>query len=263
MLTASAKNFQPPVNNTEQAARWLKVLTADLANRLHDDEDHRLPRTLTIHHRAGGHTKSRQAPLPLAKEMDKDFLFTHALSIWRAIEAEGRAFPAINISVGLSGFGDMEDKVQGIQGFLVPGRQISQSHNTAAEKKGEGLGKRKRDDEGIAKFFGKKEDTQNQGFKDISSEVGNVEEDVTLPDEAVLEEQVETYLCPKCHKQISIIEMEIHEDYHVALDLSRGSPIRAPPIVPAKAKSAPKKGKKEGKEGKSVEKGQMKLPFGV
>ena len=268
MLTASAKNFQPPVNNTEQAARWLRVLTADLANRLHDDEDHRLPRTLTIHHRAGGHTKSRQAPMPVAKEMDKDFLFTHALSIWRAIEAEGRAFPAINISVGLSGFGEMEDKVQGIQAFLVPGRQTqtqSLGQSSSADKSGEVLGKRKRDDAGIAKFFGKKDDHQNLGVKEDSPEdAGAIEEDVHLPDETELEEQMETYLCPKCQKQISIVEMEIHEDYHIALDLSRGSPIRAPPVVSAKAKSVPKKGKKEvKKDGKSVEKGQMKLPFGV
>jgi DNA polymerase eta len=200
--------------------------------------------------------------------MDKDFLFTHALSIWRTIEAEGRAFPAINISVGLSGFGEIEDKVQGIQGFLVPGRQTqtqSLGQSSSADKSGEVLRKRKRDDAGIAKFFGKKDDHQNLGVKEDSLEDAcAVEEDVHLPDETELEEQVEIYLCPKCQKQISIVEMEIHEDYHVALDLSRGSPIRAPPVVPAKATSVSKKGKKEvKKDGKSVEKGQMKLPFGV
>jgi len=200
--------------------------------------------------------------------MDKDFLFTHALSIWRAIEAEGRAFAAINVSVGVSGCAEGEEHGRGIQGFLVPGRPGMQAGGAnAGTGATEGLGKRKREEEGIAKFFGKREDTQSpDGGNDIKPDSpDDVEEDIVLPDETEQEEQMETYLCPKCQKQISIVEMEIHEDYHVALDLSRGSPVRAAPLAPpAKGKIAAKKGRKEGKkEAKGVEKGQMKLPFGM
>jgi len=205
--------------------------------------------------------------------MDKDFLFTHALSIWRAIEAEGRAFPAINVSVGVSGFAEGEEHGRGIQGFLVPGRPgmgaggMQAGGGNAGTGAMEGLGKRKREEEGIAKFFGKREDNPSpDGGNDIKPySPDDVEEDIALPDETELEDQMETYLCPKCQKQISIVEMEIHEDYHVALDLSRGSPVRAAPLAPpAKGKIAAKKGRKEGKkEAKGVEKGQMKLPFGM
>jgi hypothetical protein len=228
--------------------------------------------------------------------MDKDYLFTHALSIWRAIEAEGRAFPAINICVGVSGFGgEVEEKGRGIEGFLVPGRQSVQGIGSGNGGGGGGgggggmstvdvLGKRKRDDEGIAKFFGKKDSQSTNAAcgghstkadsMDQSPDLMEDDNMALLSDENDLEEDymMETYLCSKCQKQISIIEMEIHEDYHVALELSRGSPVRAAalvgPAAAAKGKSVPsttKKGRKEGKkEGrKGVEKGQTKLQFGV
>jgi hypothetical protein len=188
--------------------------------------------------------------------MDQEFLFTHALSLWRVIEAEGRAFPAINISVAVSGFGDVEDGVQGIKGFLIQGSKTntgSLSHSAPVEV----LGKRKRDDSGIAKFFPKKDDSSPEHV--IGAEDGSVLEDVEMVDHGG-----ETYLCPRCQKQILLEEMEVHEDYHVALDLSKESPIRAGPAGQSKAKELPKNEKKGvKKKGKPVEKGQRKLEFGL
>ena len=262
-LTRSAKNFQPPVNNFEAAARWLRVLTADLASRVNEDEDHRRPRTLTIHHRSGGVTKSRQAPLPLTKDITKEFLCTHALSLWRGIEAEGRAYPAINISVAISGFGDVEDGVQGIQGFLVKAPGPNQIGHTSVEK--DVLGKRKREDSGIAKFFPKTEEGQEHSPEAPSPEVGEMQES-TVDVEMDLEEDV--YTCPRCQKKIPIVEMEVHDDYHVALEFAKGSPARAPPMKAAPSvQSKPKisKTEKKGpkKKGNHVEKGQRKLEFGI
>lgn len=287
----SAKNFQPALNASDQAARWLRVLAADLASRVNEDEDHRLPRTITIHHRHGGSTKSRQAPLPTVKEMGKEFLYTHALSVWRGIEAEGRAFPANNISVAVSGFGDVEDGVQGIQGFLVPGVQTS--HTSKLEVKRESTvemsGKRKRDDDGIAKFLMKKEETtpppQEQVMQEVEDVLGkrNWEDDgiakilmkkeestpplVPLKDEIEEHDEMETgdtYVCSKCHKHFPLQEMEEHEDYHVALELSKGSPIRAPSLSQAKTKAISKEEKKGPKKKiKPVEKGQRRLDFGM
>jgi DNA polymerase eta len=238
------------LNTSESAARWLRVLTADLASRLMEDEDHRLPRTITIHHRHGGTTKSRQAPLPKAKEMDKEFLFSHAFSVWRGIEAEGRAFPAINISVAVSGFGDVEDGVRGIQGFLVP--QQTMPHVQSQDGNGESR-KRKRDDSGIAKFFPKKEDS-SPGID------GNAQGGIEMPDVEL--DLGETYYCPRCQNQVPLHDMEVHGDYHVALELSKGSPGKAGPSVQPKAK-LPSKEEKRAKKSKPVEKGQRKLEFGI
>ena len=122
----------------------------------------------------------------------------------------------IDISMGVSGFGDVEDGVQGIQGFLIPGGQQGQREVHSRNGNAEGLGKRKRDDSGIAKFFPKKEDTPPK-------------REGTPPDQDILEdknsslvkeESDDTYVCSQCQKQIPLQEMEVHDDYHVALELS-------------------------------------------
>ena len=237
----SAKNFQPALNTSESSARWLRVLTADLAARLHEDEDHRLPRTITIHHRHGGSTKSRQSPLPMTKAMDKEFLFSHVLSLWRGIEAEGRAFPANTVSVAISGFGDVEDGIQGIQGFLVPGKKILDTATPV-------LGKRKEEDHsGIEKFFSKKE------YSHLETEDAMEEE----------EESRETYLCPQCSQRIPLEEVEIHHDYHVALELSEELPARSTSRIQVKQRDPGKEEKKRPtKKIKRAEKGQRTLSFG-
>jgi DNA polymerase eta len=214
-----------------------------------EDQDHRLPKTITIHHRHGGSTKSRQAQLPATKEMNKGYLFLHALSLWRGIEAEGRAFPANNISVAISGFGDVEDGIQGIEGFLVPqnGNSTRPIGNTDTV-----TGKRKRDDPGIARFFPKMED--------VSENV--VEEDVKEEDVGM--DMEETYLCSRCQKHIPIQEMDFHDDYHVALELSKESPARTGPVTQTKSKRSSKEGKKvPKKKDRPIEKGQTRLEFGL
>jgi DNA polymerase eta len=235
------------LNTAESAARWLRVLTADLAARLNEDEDHRLPRTITVHHRHGGSTKSRQAPLPMTKQMDKEFLFTHALSLWKGIETEGRAFPANNINVAISGFGDVEDGIQGIQGFLVPGKNTS---NAATRV----LGKRKKKDHsGIADFFQKKEDSP--------LETGDIVEEEEIIH--VKEENTgETYLCSRCLQHIPLEEIEIHDDYHVALELSKEWPVHSTSSTHVNPKSSGNEEKKRPKKRlKREEKGQRKLSF--
>jgi len=201
----------------------------------------------------------------------------HAMSVWRGIELEGRAFPAINISIGLSGFGDVENGVQGIQGFLVKAQEQSKLGQSSVEK--EVLGKRKRDDSGIAKFFSKADETRQESPEKLGSPEKPVDrspEDGDLSvDKGIVEDpstaemgDEDMYPCPRCHKKIPIFEMEEHEDYHVALDLSRGSPIRAPPInATSSAKPKPKMAKSEKRgpknRGNQIEKGQRKLEFGI
>jgi DNA polymerase eta len=225
-----------------------------------------LPKTIVIHHRHGGTTKSRQTPLPIAKEMNKEFLFAHALSLWRTIEMEGRAFPANNISVAVTGFGDAEDGVQGIKAFLVSGARNLNSSEVDV------LGKRKRHESlGIPKFISQSdEDNNREGepampkfqSEDVQSEL---EQAVKVYDEDRLDHIDDaTYSCHKCRRRIPLEELEVHEDYHVALELSRRSPIQS--SKPAIGLPTRKLDTKEGKrpiqrKGRKEEKGQMKLEF--
>lgn len=200
--------------------------------------------------------------------MDKEFLYGQALNLWRVIEMEGRAFPANNISVAVTGFDDVEDGVQGIQGFLVKNPSSSRSLNSA---KSEVVGRSKRDESpGITKYFSQtvgdslareKRSMKEQGedYKDDleTEDRENDREDTIEPDDT-------SYSCQKCGVRITYNEMEMHEDYHVALELSRESP---PPPTKAGIDSQPKKremkepSKPQVKRGKREEKGQMKLEF--
>jgi Ubiquitin-Binding Zinc Finger len=192
----------------------------------------------------------------MAKEMDKEFLYIHALSVWRGIETEGRAFPANNISVAISGFGDVEGGVQGIQGFLVKEPQNQKVQTKGQEHRNEVLGKRKRDDAGIARFFPQ----TSPGYLGLE---GQDEVNMEFPPEAEMEFD-DTYICSRCQKPIPIQETEVHEDYHLALELSTGSPIKATSATHGRGKVIGKEEKKGSrKKQKVVEKGQRKLEFGL
>src|ERR1700760_3916598 len=59
----SAKSFRPSINNTEQANKWLRIFVADIYARLVEEgvvENKRRPKTITLHHRQGGQTRSKQ-----------------------------------------------------------------------------------------------------------------------------------------------------------------------------------------------------------
>jgi Ubiquitin-Binding Zinc Finger len=189
--------------------------------------------------------------------MDKEFLFIHARSLWRGIETEGRAFPANTISIAVSGFGDLEHGVQGIQGFLVPGAQShGYSPNGKHNDNSNVLGKRRRNVSEIVKFFPKKEGTPPET---ISNAKDDVEPVIGEPNTE------ETYDCPHCLKSIPLQQLEEHDDYHVALELSKGSPARPAPIKQLKAEVLAKeetRGPKK-KGGKPLEKGQKRLEFGT
>ncbi|BFZ54802.1 N-acetyltransferase eso1 [Savitreella phatthalungensis] len=114
----SAKSFRPQIDSPAQAERWIRVLTADLASRLLEDPQQRRPRTLTMHHRVPGASKSRQCPIPKGPDLTAPILGALASKLFHQINTEGRAFPCFNLSLGLGGFEGMEDGVQDIGGFF-------------------------------------------------------------------------------------------------------------------------------------------------
>lgn len=201
--------------------------------------------------------------------MDKEFLFAHALSLWRTIEKEGRTFPTNNISVAVTGFGDVEDGVQGIKAFLVKDFSVARNLNSSEV---DVLGKRKRRESvGITKFLSQKdEDNSREGETAIpkfqpEDVQGGLEQEVKVNDEDGLDGIDEaTYSCHRCRCRIPLEELELHEDYHVALELSRRSPIQSTKLTVSLQTKKPdtKESKRPNqRKGKKEEKGQMKLEF--
>jgi DNA polymerase eta len=76
---------------------------------------------MNLHHRQGGQTKSRQAPISQGKKIDETMLFDLAKTLMGQIIMEGRVWPCSNISLSVAGFEDGVVGNMGIGAFLVKG----------------------------------------------------------------------------------------------------------------------------------------------
>ena len=120
----SAKSFRPSINTPEQANRWLRIFVADIYSRLVEEgvlENKRRPKTMNLHHRQGGQTRSRQAPIPQGRKIDEMALFDLAKTLMGQVILEGRVWPCSNISLSVGGFEDGVSGNMGIGAFLVKG----------------------------------------------------------------------------------------------------------------------------------------------
>lgn len=120
----SAKSFRPSINTPEQAVRWLRIFVADIFARLVEEgvlENKRRPKTLNLHHRQGGTTKSRQIPIPQGKKIDETVLFDLSKTLLGQVIGEGRAWPCANLSLSVGGFEDGVTGNRGIGSFLLRG----------------------------------------------------------------------------------------------------------------------------------------------
>ncbi|KAH0544641.1 hypothetical protein FGG08_001291 [Glutinoglossum americanum] len=163
----SAKSFRPSVNSMEQAVGWLRIFVADIFSRLVEDgvlENKRRPKTINLHHRHAGHTKSRQAPIPTGKAIDENLLFDIAKALLGQVVLEGNAWPCANLMLSVAGFEDGVNRNKGIGSFLVKGEGAKAMHSSREENEGcvaveERPEKRVRSDLGMfQKFFIRKDE---------------------------------------------------------------------------------------------------------
>lgn len=297
----SAKSFRPSINSFEVACRWLRIFIADIFGRLVEEgvlDNKRRPKTLTIHHRQGAQTRSKQAPIPMGKNITEDGLFDAAKNLLASVVVDGRAWPCANLSLAVGGFEDGVQGNLGIGGFLVRGDQ-AKAANAAATRGGEGPARKKRRIKvgGIPTFFGSRqnphpEDSESEQEQEAEQddEEPEREDDEALPTSGQYdtappppppEQQSDPaddseipYTCPRCSKRIPETERPEHEDFHFAQDLQKENqtPPRPPPpkggtMASAGAGGLSKpKGKGRGRPpGSGIggpEKGQRRLAFG-
>lgn len=120
----SAKSFRPSINTYEQAVRWLRIFVSDIYSRLVEEgvlENRRRPKTINLHYRHGGQTRSRQGPIPQGRIIDEVSLFDLAKQLLSQIILEGRVWPCTNLSLSVSGFEDGVAGNMGIGAYLVKG----------------------------------------------------------------------------------------------------------------------------------------------
>lgn len=159
----SAKSFRPTINTVEQATRWIRIFVSDIFSRLVEEgvlENKRRPKTLNLHHRQGAQMRSRQAPIPTGRPIDRGMLFEIALNLLKQIVVDGRAWPCSNLQLSAGGFEDGPIGNQGIGGFLVRGDEAKTMAMTTPSRKidthgleGQPAKRRKTDKGAIQTFF--------------------------------------------------------------------------------------------------------------
>ncbi|KAI1617785.1 DNA polymerase eta subunit [Exophiala viscosa] len=279
----SAKSFRPSINTTEQANRWLRIFVADIYSRLVEEgvvENKRRPKTITLHHRLGGQTRSKQLPIPQGKKIDETMLFELSKTLLGQVILDGRAWPCANLSLSVGGFEDGVAGNKGIDIFLLKGEEakaamdIPRSNTATPELHPEKRRRLNNDGPNIARFFAKSEstgETNDDAEEDMIEEPEGEGQPHTPPQ--LHQQDIASYFCPACQKSISETDRAEHEDWHFAKDLQAQDvpTVSAPttsnsrPPGPSTSTSKPKRGgaaSTRGRGSKQPEKGQSRLAFG-
>ncbi|KAI1801760.1 DNA/RNA polymerase [Daldinia bambusicola] len=235
----SAKSFRPSIHTQEQAVKWLRIFAADIFSRLVEEgvlENKRRPKTINLHHRQGGQTRSRQSSIPQGRTLDETTLFELAKNLLSQIIQEGRVWPCTNLSLSVGGFEDGVTGNKGISAFLLKGDEARELKGTSREASAElsvherPEKKRRVENPGIQRFFPKREESSSGGDAD-----GNLDEDVVSTDkihDRTKEASPNPSECPpnpltdyikvctRCDARLEGDEaLQSHLDWHLAKDI--------------------------------------------
>ncbi|KAB8754780.1 hypothetical protein FH972_026568 [Carpinus fangiana] len=172
----SAKSFRPSINTFDQGLKWLRIFAADIFSRLVEEgvlENKRRPKTINLHHRQSGQTRSKQAPIPGGRPIDEAGLFELAKSLLAQVIVDGRAWPCANLSLSVGGFEDGLTGNRGIGDFLVRGEEAKAIQfqprlleESTAPEAGRPEKRRRVEEPTINRFFAKQEHSWPDGDED-------------------------------------------------------------------------------------------------
>ncbi|KAL6882387.1 DNA/RNA polymerase [Trichoderma longibrachiatum] len=297
----SAKSFRPSITTPEQAVKWLRIFAGDIYSRLVEEgilEHKRWPRTINLHHRHAGQTRSKQSPIAPGKPLDEQALFNLAKELLHQIMAEGDVWPCANLSLSVGGF------EEGIKGNMAIGaffkkrdeasRPLRPCETATETRTVEQSSKRPRTDEvsGIHRFFAKQPDG-DAGFRSASGQLHGKQppvDDISSPwldqggDEAdtrgrasrfshdtVYPEDTAhpvTYACTRCKACFDDeVSLQSHQDWHFAKDIEDSERATSTPSqqpAPSRGQASRRSGpvSRRGRGGSKLEQGQSRLKFG-
>jgi DNA polymerase eta len=285
----SAKSFRPTIDTTDQATKWLRIFAADIFARLVEEgvlEHKRRPRTMNLHHRHQGQSRSRQAPILQGRQLDEQVLFNLAKELLTQIINEGQVWPCANLSLSVGGFEDGVKGNMGIDAFVVKGEEAENLRSSTPESRAPSAGpaqaikRRRADDGGIQRFFAKRPSSEDTSTN--SRDGPNAGGEPDAPHSPIVSSELlhggqidgqasvmqSLYPCSRCEATLDDPEsLQSHQDWHFAKDLQeeeRGSPAfverqaASRSIAPKRTTAASKRGGRGGK----VDQGQTKLKFG-
>lgn len=252
----SAKSFRPSINSFEQGARWLRIFAADIFSRCVEEgvlENKRRPKVITLHHRQGSKTSSRQSPIPQGKPLTEEILFELAKNLLAQVVVDGRAWPCGNLSLSVGGFEDGITSNKGIGGFLVRGdeakalmdKESADDHSRQRSEQPPNKRRRVEKTTRLNHFFSRGESrdsaTEHHESDGVHEHSDTEEKHDTyrpktpdqhdfrsdeLPPSAQgalpqfrQQQSLDTWFCQKCKAQVSEEQAE-HEDWHFAKELA-------------------------------------------
>ena len=290
----SAKSFRPSINTFDQAIKWLRIFVADIYARLVEEgvvENKRRPKTMNLHHRQGGQTRSRQLPIPSGKKIDENMLLELAKSLLGQVVVDGRAWPCSNLSLSVGGFEDGVTGNRGIGSFLVRGDEArsivspARHEGWSASLSEEGRPEKRRKvggESSIQRFFGRHESAEEpdedfgSGDDHATPGDGQPEDSGVQPSarnqtHQLHQQGIASYFCHQCREDIPGTDKGEHEDWHFAKSLQAQDTLDAPASGPSmtrpgsgNASTKPRRGGLTTSKGygAKTEKGQSRLAFG-
>ncbi|PKK47739.1 hypothetical protein CI102_8528 [Trichoderma harzianum] len=289
----SAKSFRPSIKTPEQAIKWLRIFAGDIYSRLVEEgilEYKRWPRTINLHHRHAGQTRSKSSSISSGKALDEQALFTLAKELLHQIIAEGDVWPCANLSLSVGGFEEGVKNNMGIGAFfkkrdetppLRPFDTVPESSTTEQQSK-----KPRLDKPSIHRFFHKRpagdqdplnvkeslnaDQLQPNGasFPQLDQEKNNPEISSHETTETGNSAHFTGLSCLRCKASFADdMSFQSHQDWHFAKDIQDGERVK-PTFAgqPAASRGHPPKGSglasKRGRGGSKLEQGQSKLTFG-
>lgn len=289
----SAKSFRPSIKTPEQAIKWLRIFAGDIYSRLVEEgilEHKRWPRTINLHHRHGGQTRSKSSSISSGKALDEQALFALAKELLNQIIAEGDVWPCANLSLSVGGFEEGVKNNMGIGAFFKkrdetpPLRSfdtVPESSTTEQQSK-----KPRLDKPSIQRFFQKR----SAGDLDSLSVKESLDANQPQPNSASFPQldqekndgDISSHetagpgdsahrtglSCPRCKASFGDdMSFQSHQDWHFAKDIQDGERVKptfagqpAAPRGHTPKSSGP--ASKRGRGGSKLEQGQSKLTFG-
>ncbi|KAJ7056575.1 DNA/RNA polymerase [Mycena amicta] len=230
----AAKNLPEPITKLSDGYHWIRVLAAELALRLNEARETKLamwPKTIVLHARnvLGDGRKSKQAPWPFVQDVTVEVVAAAADRLWRELIDPHAPLKVTGLSLGFTGIEGVESGLKSIDTFFR--KPVS---------------KRGADETDDPNPNAKTSDASITTSKNISNS---------------------SFVCSRCgHKAslapsatrsdveresaLMLLKME-HDDFHVALELSKVPEIEADSdtvgVKPAEPKK--KKRRKESPQG--------------
>lgn len=209
----SVKQFPKPQKTIEDCRAWLRVFSADIAARLLElEEEYETtvrPKVLSIHFNLPyKKPRSRQVPFSAPPRRNFEQLYsdisTAAYELFQAIFSEGVILPAAMLTLTVTGIEFQSNMNKTIESFFF-GHQ-AQSNLTTKKKD-----------------FGQTNSEQEASIDHSPSDDQNNDSGLFLSDEeeesgAPKDDSV-TIPCSKCHKRITLDDLDEHKDWHYAREL--------------------------------------------